>query len=70
MQHPKLTTYQEALEAALGAIAAHSVCASKESSKVIRDCSKHLDGLSVDLRKTLIEQDKQMSMAVSNDQSN
>lgn len=70
MNSPTLTKYQETLEATLGAIAAHTVCSSKESSKVIRDCSKALDNMSVELRKTLIEQDKQLSMAVSNDQSN
>ena len=70
MASPILTKYQETLEGALGAIAAHTVCPSKESSKVIRDVSKQLDGMSVELRKTLIEQDKQLSMAVSNDQSN
>lgn len=70
MSGPILTQYQETLEATLGAIAAHTVCTSKESSKVIRDLSKQLDSMSVELRKTLIEQDKQLSMAVSNDQSN
>ena len=64
-----LTKYQEALEATLGAIAADSICSSKESSKVIRDCSKLIDSMSVELRKTLIEQDKQLSMAVQHEQT-
>lgn len=63
-----LDKYQEVLEGTLGAIAAHHVCSSKESSKTIRDCSKKLDSMSVELRKTLIDLDK--SMAVQNDQSN
>lgn len=62
-----LSNYQEALEGALGAIAAHSIVTSKESSKTIRDCSKALDNLSVELRRTLVEQDKQM--AVQHEQS-
>jgi len=53
-----LDKYTNTLEAALGAIAAHSVCTSQESGKVIRDCSKKLDSLSVQLRKELIEQSK------------
>lgn len=65
-----LVKYQEALEAALGAIVAHTVCTSKESSKVIRDCSKQLDSMSVELRRSLIEADKQLSMVVPDDQSN
>ena len=60
--------YQEALEATLGAIAAHSLVYSKESSKTIRDCSKKLDNMSVELRKTLIEADKKM--VIANEQSN
>jgi|GEM_PF-2299677 len=63
-----LTKYQEVLEGTLGAIAAHLVCTSKDSSKVIRDCSKLIDSMSVELRKALIELDK--SMVISNDQSN
>jgi len=57
-----LTKYQEALEAAHGAIAAHNIVSSKESSKTIRDCSKILDSMSVELRRTLIESDKNLSI--------
>lgn len=63
-----LLKYQEVLEGTLGAIAAHLVCTSKDSSKVIRDCSKQLDSMSIELRKSLIELDK--TMVVQNDQSN
>jgi hypothetical protein len=69
MTQPKtLDKYQEVLEGTLGAIAAHLVCTSKDSSKVIRDCSKQLDSISVELRKSLVELDKQM--VITNDQSN
>ena len=37
VQPEVLTKYQETLEGALGAIAAHKVCTSRSSSKVIRD---------------------------------
>ncbi len=61
--HPEiLTKYQTVLEGTLGAIAAHSVCTSKESSKVIRDCSKELDAMSVELRKSLVDFDKQLTI--------
>lgn len=53
-----LEKYQDVLEGTLGAIAAHHVCTSKASSKTIRDCSKQLDSLSIELRKALLEQDK------------
>ena len=67
--HPEiLKKYQEVLEGTLGAIAAHLVCTSKESSRVIRDCSKELDSMSVELRKSLIDFDKQLG--ISNDQPN
>ena len=67
--HPEiLKKYQEVLEGTLGAIAAHLVCTSKESSRVIRDCSKELDSMSVELRKSLYDFDKQLGM--SNDQQN
>lgn len=67
--HPEiLKKYQEVLEGTLGAIAAHLVCTSKESSRVIRDCSKELDSMSVELRKSLIDFDKQLG--ISNDQQN
>ena len=61
--HPEiLKKYQEVLEGTLGAIAAHLVCTSKESSRVIRDCSKELDSMSVELRKSLIDFDKQLTI--------
>lgn len=55
-----LDEYESILLAALGSIAAHKVVASKDSTKVIRDCSKQLDGMSVDLRRQLIELDKSL----------
>ena len=63
-----LAQYQAALEGTLGAIAAHSLVQSKESSKTIRDCSKLIDSMSVQLRKDLVELDK--SMVISNDSTN
>ena len=61
MEYPEiLTKYQEVLEGTLGAIAAHTICTSKESSRVIRDCSKELDSMSVELRKSLHDFDKQL----------
>lgn len=63
-----LAQYQAALEGTLGAIAAHSLTQSKESSKTIRDCSKLIDSMSVQLRKDLVELDK--SMVISNDSTN
>ncbi len=69
MNHPEiLAKYQAVLEGTLGAIAAHTVCTSKESSRVIRDCSKELDSMSVELRKSLHDFDKQLSM--TNEQPN
>jgi len=69
MEHQEiLTRYQAVLEGTLGAIAAHLVCTSKESSRVIRDCSKELDSMSVELRKSLHDFDKQLG--ISNDQPN
>ena len=69
MNHPEvLIKYQETLEGTLGAISAHLVCTSKNSSIVIRDCSKKLDKLSVELRQALLEFDKQLG--VHNEQSN
>ena len=69
MEHPEiLTKYTQVLEGTLGAIAAHLVCTSKYSSKVIRDCSKELDSMSIELRKSLGDFDKQLG--VSNDQPN
>lgn len=63
MEHPEiLAKYTQVLEGTLGAIAAHLVCTSKESSKVIRDCSKELDAMSVELRKSLVDFDKQLTI--------
>ena len=55
-----LTKYQLALEGAIGAIAAHSIVSSKESSRVIRECSKELDKISIELRKSLLASEKLM----------
>ena len=64
MEHPEiLIKYQAVLEGTLGAITAHLVCTSKESSKVIRDCSKELDSMSIELRKSLVDFDKQLSIS-------
>jgi hypothetical protein len=63
-----LDQYQAILTGTLGAIAAHTVVQSKESSRVIRECSKTLDNMSVDLRKTLLEFEK--SMVINNDPTN
>ncbi len=63
--HVILAQYQNALEGTLGAIAAYNLINSKESSKAIRDCSKLIDSMSVELRKALIESDK--SLAVHNE---
>jgi len=63
-----LDQYQTALTGVLGAIAAHTVVQSKESSRVIRECSKALDSMSVGLRKELLESEK--SMVISNDSLN
>lgn len=60
-----LTNYQVALEATLGAIAAHSLVQSRESSRVIRECSKHLDDMSIQLRKELLAKEK--LMVISNE---
>ena len=53
-------SYEASLLGALGALTANKVVASKESSKVIRDVSKHLESLGVELRRHLIEQDKKL----------
>ncbi len=60
-----LAQYTDALEGTLGAIASYNLINSKESSKAIRDCSKLIDSMSVELRKALIESDK--SLAVHNE---
>ena len=58
--HDILAHYQSALEGTLGAIAAYNLINSKESSKAIRDCSKLIDSMSVELRKQLILLDKDL----------
>ena len=69
MEHQEiLTRYQAVLEGTLGAIAAHLICTSKESSRVIRDCSKELDSMSVELRKSLIDFDKQLTIKGENNE--
>ena len=69
MEHQEiLTRYQAVLEGTLGAIAAHLVCTSKESSRVIRDCSKELDSMSVELRKSLHDFDKQLTIKGENNE--
>ena len=58
--HDILAQYQNALEGTLGAIAAYNLINSKESSKAIRDCSKLINSMSVELRRTLVELDKSL----------
>ncbi len=58
MDESILNQYQLALEATLGAIAAHSLIQSRESSRVIRECSKQLDSMSTQLRKELLSNEK------------
>lgn len=55
----------EALQAELGAITAFMLVRSKESSKTIRDCTKITDSLSVELRKSLVEFDKSLTIKES-----
>ena len=63
-----LAQYTDALEGTLGAIAAYNLIKSRDASKAIRDCSKLIDSMSVELRKSLIESDK--SLVISNDPTN
>lgn len=58
--HVILAQYQNALEGTLGAIAAYNLINSKESSKAIRDCSKLIDSMSIELRRNLVELDKSL----------
>lgn len=58
MDKSTLDQYQSALEATLGAIAAHSLVQSRESSRVIRECSKQLNNMSTQLRKELLANEK------------
>ena len=57
-----LDRYRELLDAQLGAIKANDVLTSKESTKVIRDLSKNIDKLSIDLRRELIEFDRSLTI--------
>lgn len=65
--HVILAQYQNALEGTLGAIAAYNLINSKESSKSIRDCSKLIDSMSVELRKQLILLDKDLVVKDTNE---
>ena len=55
----------QALQAELGAITAFMLVRSKESSKTIRDCTKLTDSISIDLRKSLVEFDKSLTIKES-----
>ncbi len=59
---PILDQYQQALIGTLGSITAHTLVSSRESSRVIRECSKVLDNLSVELRKQLLAAEKLLVM--------
>ena len=59
-----LNQYEEALSATLGAIAAHTLIQSRESSRVIRECSKQLDNMSTQLRKELLSNEKLMTITL------
>lgn len=63
---PALSSRVAALEAELGAITAFMLVRSRESSKTVRDCTKHTESLGVDLRKSLIEFDKSLTINESN----
>lgn len=60
----KLEELEIKLEGLLGAIMAHKVKQSRESSKVIRNLTKLIESLGVPVRKELVELDKTL---VSND---
>ena len=62
MNEAALNQYQSALESTLGAIAAHSLVQSRESSRVIRECSKQLDTMSIQLRKELLNNEKLLGL--------
>ena len=55
----------EDIQAELGAIAAFLLFNYKESSKTVRDCTKVTDSLSVELRKSLVEFDKSLTIKES-----
>jgi len=63
MDLPLLHKRAEALQAELGAIAAFLAVPSKYSSKSVRDCTKHTDSFSIDLRRELTEFDKSLAIA-------
>lgn len=63
MDESTLNQYQLALEATLGAIAAHALVQSRESSRVIRECSKQLDSMSTQLRKELLSNEKLLGIS-------
>ena len=65
--HVILAQYQNALEGTLGAIAAYNLINSKESSKAIRDCSKLIDSMSIELRRNLVELDKSLIIKDTNE---
>ena len=54
--------YEQALLGALGSLTASKVVSSKDANKVIRDASKHIESLGVNLRRHLIEQDKLLTI--------
>ena len=62
---PFLQKRIEALQAEVGAITAFMLIQSRESSKTIRDCTKITDSLSVELRKSLVEFDKSLTIKES-----
>ena len=55
-----LQEYEQLLMAQLGAISAHKVLTSKESSKCIRDLARELSVASAPLRKELVLMDKSL----------
>lgn len=57
-----LNERKQLLEAELGAIKAFEYVTSREASATIRQCSKLLDGNSVQLRRELIEFDKSLTI--------
>lgn len=66
MDIPALSKRVQALEAELGAITAFMLVQSKESSKTVRDCTKHTESLGVDLRRALVEFDKSLTTNETN----
>lgn len=62
----QLSKRVQALEAELGAITAFMLIQSKESSKTVRDCTKHTESLGVDLRRALVEFDKSLTTNETN----